>query len=101
MFTKFKKSISILLIASLGGFAGAYIYSSHLNHEQIISVKNSALKQNVQFAGFPGTQNESLVDFTKAAEMSVHAVVHVKTTSSNHSANNPFDPFGFWGQPRN
>ncbi|MFM2135517.1 MAG: hypothetical protein RL021_917, partial [Bacteroidota bacterium] len=36
-------------------------------------------------------------DFTQAAERSVHAVVHVKTSYTPRV--NPFDPFGFWGRP--
>ncbi len=101
MFTKFKKSISILLVAGMGGVAGAYIFSSYFNHGQAVSSKNSALKQNVQFASFTGNHNETMCDFTKAADMSIHAVVHVKTFYNNKPVNNPFDPFGFWGQQRN
>ncbi len=101
MFKKIRKSISILLIAGMGGIAGASIYSSYFNHEQTVSFKNSALKQPVQFASYTGEGTEAPCDFTKAADMSIHAVVHVKTFYSNKNSYNPFDPFGFWGQPRN
>src|SRR6185369_15086913 len=102
MFTKFKKSIAFLMVAAIGGVAGSYFYSSQFTQGQTVSSKNAAFKQNVQFAKFTGDETGSMVDFTKAAEMTVHGVVHVKTYYSNHSTqNNPFDPFGFWGQPRN
>ena len=102
MFTKFRKSIAIFLVAGIGGIAGAYFYSYHLSQEHTVSFKNAELKQPVQFAKFSGgDENGSMVDFTKAAEMTVHAVVHVKTFYNNRSTYNPFDPFGFWGQPRN
>jgi serine protease Do len=98
MFRKFKKGISILLIAGMGGMAGASIYSSYFNHHEMVSQKNAALKQDVQFASFTGAGSEAPCDFTKAADMSVHAVVHVKTFYSKSNTYNPFDPFGFWGQ---
>jgi serine protease Do len=101
MFKKIRKSISILLIAGIGGIAGASIYSSHFSYDQKVSARNSALKQNVQFASFTGEGTEAPCDFTKAADMSIHAVVHVKTFYSNKNSYNPFDPFGFWGQPKN
>ncbi len=98
MLKKIRKSISILLVAGIGGIAGASIYSSYFNREQTVSLRNSALKQNVQFASFTGDGNEAPCDFTKAADMSVHAVVHVKTFYNNRNTYNPFDPLGFWGQ---
>ena len=101
MFTKIKKGISILLIAGLGGIAGGSIYSNHFNHEQAVSAKNSALKQNVQFASYPGNASSAPCDFTKAAEMTVQAVVHVKTFYSSQPADNSLNPFGFWMQPQN
>lgn len=51
----------------------------------------------------PSTADASLPDFTKAADLTVHAVVHVKTFYGNRSlGNNPFgyNPFDFWGRPR-
>jgi S1-C subfamily serine protease len=50
----------------------------------------------VKFAGM-NAQEGQLPDFVTAADLSIHAVVHVKTYSSR-GVYNPFDPFGFWGQ---
>src|SRR5690349_10678038 len=102
MFTKIKKTIAFLLIAGMGGYAGSYVF----NHSQSgyigtepISSKNHIV-QTVQpvtgrFAALAA--NENAPDFVKAAEGSVHAVVHVKIYGT--PSYNPFtDPFGgFFG----
>ncbi len=100
MFSQFKKSISILIIAGIGGVGGAAIYSRYFNPQQSLSLRNSAPKQNVQLTSFSNSSNESPCDFTKAADMSIHAVVHVKTFYNQKSGN--FDPFqNFFGNPFN
>ena len=50
----------------------------------------------------PATSQTNLTDFTKAAEMSVHAVVHVKTFFTSQMNSQFGNPFDFWGrqQPR-
>ena len=101
MLTGIKKTISILMIAGLGGLAGASVYSTWFNQEQTVSVKNSNQKAQVQFANY--AEQSQLTDFTKAADMSIHAVVHVKTFYTNRSAYNSygFDPFrDFFGSPQ-
>ena len=97
MFTKLKKNLLILLIAASGGIAGAYVYSS-LQPETSISSRNELSAMPVKFTGMKNSP-EGYVDFTTAAELSVHAVVHVRTYS-NQAVYNPFDPYGFFGQPR-
>jgi serine protease Do len=97
---KIKRAIATLMIAGLGGLSGAYIYtninSAHPN------AKNISDRQNFQFVNMPATTESGLTDFTKAAELTVHAVVHVKTSYSNQTNYNPFgvDPFDFWGRPK-
>ena len=97
MFNKLKRTISILLLAAVGGIGGAYVYST-IQGETPISVKNAEQQTPVKFVGLNGKQ-DGAVDFTTAAELSVHAVVHVRTYSSR-AVYNPFDPYGFWGQQR-
>jgi len=101
MLKQFKRTISILLIAGLGGIAGASVYSSYFIHSQPLSYKNDALKQHVQLASFTGNRNEAVCDLTKAADMSVHAVIHVKTFYNSKSSNGfGSDPFqNFFGNP--
>lgn len=64
--------------------------------------QRNANAQILHPVSLPGTSEQGVPDFTKAAESSVHAVVHVKTTVTNRMAYNPFgfDPFDFWGRPR-
>ncbi|MCX6291894.1 MAG: Do family serine endopeptidase [Bacteroidetes bacterium] len=100
-----KKTLSIFLVAAIGGIAGAYFsgyqnFSHHSISSRNISDNQQASSFKATTVGMQNSGEQSLPDFTKAAEMSVHAVVHVKTYS-NRSVNNAFDPFGFWGQPRN
>jgi len=99
MFNKIKKSITIILIAGLSGYGGSYLFnhSSNTLTPTSVSTKNGAhIEQpKFQFAGM--TANEALPDFVKAADATVHAVVHVKTFGT--PTYNPFtDPFGgFFG----
>jgi serine protease Do len=93
MLNKFKQGISVLLIAGLGGVGGAFIFKNVETESH--SSKNISEKQHVQFASLP-TVGETIQDFTKAADMTVHAVVHVKT-QYNRVTN--YNPFGMWGQP--
>ena len=104
MISQLKKASLILLIAGMGGAMGAYLYSQSSNSgSSSLSQKNGAGKPDVQYVNMPSTADVSLPDFTKAADLTVHAVVHVKTFYGNRSlGNNPFgyNPFDFWGRPR-
>ncbi|MBK7851002.1 MAG: Do family serine endopeptidase [Bacteroidetes bacterium] len=103
MIRQFKKAISFLLIAGLGGAAGAYIYSSSSSTGFSISQKNNSSNAGVQYVNMPNAVDAALPDFTKAADMTVHAVVHVKTFYANKNMGfSPFgyNPFDFWGRPQ-
>ena len=103
MIRQLKKAISFLLIAGLGGAAGAYIYSSSSSTGFSISQKNTSSNAGVQYVNMPNAVDAALPDFTKAADMTVHAVVHVKTFYSNKNMGfNPFgyNPFDLWGRPQ-
>jgi Do/DeqQ family serine protease len=93
-----KKFGSALLIAILGGISALginhYIQKlnnndhSQLNYQIPVKYINTAVKN---------PENE--VDFVAAAEMSVHSVVHVKTTYSQQKNQYIYDPFrDFFGQ---
>lgn len=97
-----KKTLSTLLIAALGGIGGAYVYTN-FNNDSLTQPKIISEKQHVQYVNYPGTLSEgSMTDFTKAADATIHAVVHVKTFYTNNTRYNPFgtDPFDFWGRPQ-
>lgn len=101
MVNKIKKVLATLLIAGLGGLSGVYIYT-RVFIDPHPAARNISDRQPVQKVNFPGTTESSLTDFTKAADLTVHAVVHVKTYYNNQTGYNPFgnDPFDFWGRPR-
>ncbi len=93
-----KKFGSALLIAILGGISALGINQliqksnnndhSQLNYQTPVKYIHTAVKN---------PENE--VDFVAAAEMSVHSVVHVKTTYSQQKNQYIYDPFrDFFGQ---
>ena len=100
MIRNIKKGIVTLLIAGLGGVGGALVYSG-LDDNARPGVRNVSDRQQVQFVNMPSAE-AAFIDFTKAAEVTVNAVVHVKTSYTNQTQYNPFgfDPFDFWGRPR-
>lgn len=98
MLKNIKKSIGIILIAGLGGIGGAFVYSHFSNPAYLGSISD---RQHVQFVSNNNLPTQSgLTDFTKAAEMSVHSVVHVKTFFTQQNNNFFGNPFDFWGRPQ-
>lgn len=93
-----KKIVSAFVIASIGG-----ITALGLNHliEDKSSVTTSQINYQtpVKYVNLPGAA-ESTVDFTVAADMSVHSVVNVTTTYPLETQGQYFyDPFrDFFGQ---
>lgn len=104
MISNLKKALVLLLIAGLGGMAGAYVFQKNEGTRSgSISSRNADEKARIQMVSMPAAADGSLPDFTKAAELTVHGVVHVKTFyASRGNTYNPFgaDPFDFWGRPR-
>lgn len=92
-----KRLISTVLVASLGGLIA-------LTANDIIRSKSGKLKQNslsgstspVTLTNYSGAVSSGVnTDFTMAAEKSLNAVVHIKTTAER--ANNlNYDPFAEW-----
>ncbi len=95
-----KKIASAFLVASLGGIAALGL--NHLIQNQATN-NNSQLSYHppVKLVNLPTSAPENTVDFTVAAEMSVHSVVNVKTTYSSRVNQSQYfyDPFrDFFGQ---
>ena len=115
MRNKLKKLLGTLGLATLAGIFGAYFYIHFFSaHVSSAFTENSMLhipvNQTGQIglngnqiqavpAGFAGYSDANLPDFIKAADMTIHGVVHVKTIQSvqNNNFGNPFD---FWGRQR-
>lgn len=92
-----KKILAILLIAGLGAFVGAFVFS----RLQISEPTNQPLAEerpfSTRFTSIDSGSVQGSVDFTMAAEVSVNAVVHVKTVSTVRSGyqENPLYEFFF------
>lgn len=95
-----KKIAGAFIIATVGGVSALglnYLINSGSTHEN----SQIAYQTPVKYINMPGGTPENTVDFTVAAEMSVHSVVNVKTTyvSQNNQNQYFYDPFrGFFGQ---
>ena len=100
MKNKVKNILGTFSVASFAGILGAYFYLQVLNPGENLSSKSISQRQlPVTYAAYTATNESSLPDFTKAAEMTVHTVVHVKTVQSNQYGNTMFgNPFDFWGR---
>ncbi len=98
-----RKNASVLLAALIGSVSGIGIYKNYFDstdqNTHYISAKLPVQQTNVK-----GSMPTSAIDFTTAAENTVPAVVHVKTSyEAKNSYNSPFfDPFGsfFFGNPQ-
>jgi Do/DeqQ family serine protease len=92
------KRYSSIILASMVGAAlslGAYV----MFFEQPVEINQYDSPSFGEFTKTVPVIDGSPVDFTTAAEYSVHAVVHVtaSTESREYEARNPWDEF-FWGQ---
>ncbi|MFH1322127.1 MAG: trypsin-like peptidase domain-containing protein [Bacteroidota bacterium] len=99
-----KKTLSILLIASIGGLISLSVYKflENRNPEKINNQETQLVQPqpSYKFANLTN-QPENTVDFTLAAEITVNAVVHVKTVYEGETYRY-YDPFYdfLWGLDR-
>ncbi|MFL5763014.1 MAG: trypsin-like peptidase domain-containing protein [Bacteroidia bacterium] len=95
-----KKILGIFAIAGIGGLTSIGV--SHLisDREQVAS--QLSYQTPVKYVSLPGSAGPELaVDFTEAAESSVHSVVNVKTTYPMEAQSQAYDPFlDFFGGQR-
>ncbi len=98
MTSSFRTKILIVLFALAGGFAGAYVFQA-VGPEKAHFISTGQAPM-MRMANYKTSAPESALDFTTAAEMSIHAVVHVKTVVRQEV---PLfnDPWGFWGKQYN
>lgn len=88
-----KSIVSLLGLATLGGFGGAAIYKQVYQEPISISAKQDL--QSKAAVHYTAYAPEALTDFSAAADLSVHAVVHVKTEYASSTAMDPFQEFLF------
>lgn len=93
-----KQNIKLLGVAILGGFISLITYNQFFKPEVGIVESPKQVQMPVYTANTTAkvVAAETLTDFTKAAELTVNAVVHVKNTAVQQIR----DPFGelFFGQ---
>lgn len=98
-----KKLLYVFTVALIGGAASLGIYDL-IKKDETPSVTNGGAN-NVQKTGYYinlPAGNSTAPDFVAAADVSVHAVVHVNTTVEQpETSMNPMNPFHdfFWGNP--
>lgn len=87
---KTKNYFGITFAAILGGFIAVFAYSTWFSKQKVVYVNDPNLVKLVSFAD----TNPGQIDFTFAAEQTVHAVVHVRTKSIQQAEfNNPILDF--------
>lgn len=92
---KFKKYAGIFIIAAAGSVGGTAAFLNFTDNPG--SVKAIQQKLPVRQVSWSGPSNAP-VDFVEAANQTIPAVVHVKTTYPSQRGNPMMDPFGFfWG----
>src|SRR5690606_15320056 len=94
-----KNTFQLLLVAVIAGIVTLGGYKL-LEDKQTISFVNSERPAPFIRTNFAGRAAEMDTDFTNAAEMTVHAVVHVKNITVSRQPTNIFDCFQVRGQPR-
>ena len=101
MLKSFKNYVAIILIAGVAGFAGAGIFKYTGKDDKYVHYVGAP--NNAHFTNFSNSGPEASNEFVQAADITVPAVVHVKTEYAAKSYNNPFqfnDPWGgLFGNP--
>jgi serine protease Do len=94
-----KKILSVFAIAAIGGLTSLGV-SHFMQDSAFTEAAALGYKAPVNFVNMPPAGPESSIDFTSAAEQSIHAVVNVTTTYPMQAQNQyQYDPFwGFFGQ---
>jgi Do/DeqQ family serine protease len=96
MIRQVKKLIGVFGIAAIGGLVSLTLYQRIQNQ----NTKSFVQSLPVRTVSMTNSAEATMVDFTKSAEKTIPAVVHVKTTYSMQPVNGLFwNPFNFWGNP--
>jgi Do/DeqQ family serine protease len=95
-----KRILTIFFTALIGGTVALTVDHAMVGNENHIQVPSN---YPVKFASLNGMALEASADFIKASEISLPAVVHVKTEYAPQQQQLYYDPFHnfMWGQPQN
>ncbi len=91
-----KGILKLVLVAAIGGFIALFGYSRFFDHRKVVI--SAETPGQIRLAQLPVNSNGNPLDFTYAADRTIHAVVHVKTTtmeSETSASGNPLYDFFF------
>ena len=99
---KGKTLITTLFIAILGALIGLFVYTRFLDKDRLVTGEDKDKKLTEENARYTSlVQQQGVIDFTYAAELTVHAVVYVRTKATVSSPYpNPLYEF-FYGPGTN
>ena len=99
---KGKTFITTLLIAILGALIGLFVYTRFLDKDRLVTGEDKDKKEMAENTRYTSmVQQQGVTDFTYAAELTVHAVVYVRTKATVSSPYpNPLYEF-FYGPGTN
>lgn len=93
---KAKQFIGTIVIAALVSITSIFVYSKFDKTE--VTEVPVPTEQSVRFASYSPSPAAEDIDFTIAAQNTVHGVVHVKTQFMQQDYNNPLYDFFFGGK---
>ena len=89
-----KKIIFPLTISIIGGVIALFIHNLNFNHNETVQESLPVNKMvNISYDSSSSVKSNSNIDFTVAAEKTIHTVVHVKNTSSSRRSSSVWDYF--------
>ncbi len=89
-----KKIIFPLTISIIGGVIALFIHNLNFNHNETVQESLPENKMvNISYDSSSSVKSNSNIDFTVAAEKTIHTVVHVKNTSSSRRSSSVWDYF--------
>ena len=89
-----KKIIFPLTISIIGGVIALFIHNLNFNHNEIVQESLPENKMvNISYDSSSSVKSNSNIDFTMAAEKTIHTVVHVKNTSNSRGSSSVWDYF--------
>jgi len=88
-----KRILGAFMIAAVGGASALGLNA--VFHKNSVQMEYVQSPQNVKYVNqvMPHSTPEGAIDFTTAAEMTVHSVVHVKTVMEAQNMSYQIDPF--------
>lgn len=95
-----KQTFQLILVAIFAGAVTLGGYKLLENNDTILFDSPAQKESNFIPTSYSRIAAESVTDFTEAAEMTVHAVVHVKNITMSRQPTNIFEYFRGGGQPR-